>query len=179
MEFFRKLSEICGGATNITLKILEKNGEMTIQVLPEGTANLRPLIATGSPAELDVEFLPSISEPLKRATGVLLNIEGFEKDLADIENEKQKAVDSAKSAKTATAPATPSKSVPKTTEKKQEKKKNTTAAQGFAFSEEDGEEEDDTEGSQIEGEEETPGEIIDNETETLTEKTEEDGDKNN
>jgi|GEM_PF-3072853 len=175
MDFFRKLSEICAGATNVTLKILEKNGVMTIQVLPEGTATLRPLIATGTPAELDVEFLPGITGPLKKTAGVMLNVEGFEKDLEQLEKEKKEAVDAAKGKKTSSASATKAAPAAAKTTPKPGKKKETGKPAGFAFEEEEDEQQAGDEDEDDNTEEARAGEPAETETDSLTDNNEENG----
>ena len=47
----------------------------------EAKNNLSPILITGTPEELDQQFINIIKQPLQKATGLLTNMEKFEKSM--------------------------------------------------------------------------------------------------
>lgn len=92
MEFFKKISEL--GVTNIDIKIVEKNGSISVSFMPKSMAKdkalelIKPLMLTGTAEELDAEFFNIISEPVKKAAGIISNVESFEKTTEEADKNK-------------------------------------------------------------------------------------------
>lgn len=70
---------------DLTLVIRKKEGQLTVSALPrsnslkdEAQNHLIPLVLTGTPAELDGGFLPTIGHPMQRAAGMISNMAQFE-----------------------------------------------------------------------------------------------------
>lgn len=86
MELFKTLSEVIGNGCTVKITVSQKDGEMTVSVLPgndlvkDSAKNMiSPLSVTGTPEELDNGFVELISAPIKKASGLLSNLEAFEK----------------------------------------------------------------------------------------------------
>lgn len=64
MNFFKLLNDI-GAGIDITLKIKEKNGKLTVMVMPEkgNTTRVYGKVITSAPEELDNEFFAAIQNP--------------------------------------------------------------------------------------------------------------------
>lgn len=102
-QFFKQLDELMSDKTTVHLTILKVDGKLSVSVLPKADikdkaqSNIKPIVATGSPEELDSDFIGVISAPLKEATGLLTNISEFEESVAeaskktDMEDKKKKA----------------------------------------------------------------------------------------
>lgn len=80
MDFFTRLSELITGM-QLTMTIKEKNGKITVSVLPDGIDKVLPLIITATPEELDAQFIEKISKPIEQA-GLVINATEFEKSIA-------------------------------------------------------------------------------------------------
>lgn len=86
MELFKTLSDVLGDGCTVNLTIAQKDGKMTVSVLPgnnivKDTAknNIIPLTVTGNPDELDAGFAALIAKPVAKATGLLSNMADYEK----------------------------------------------------------------------------------------------------
>ena len=80
MELFKTLSEVLGDGCTVNLTIAQKDGKMTVSVLPGNNLvkdaakdNIIPLAVAGSPEELDAEFATLIAKPVAKTTGLLSN----------------------------------------------------------------------------------------------------------
>lgn len=76
MNFFTELKELTTGM-DLTIRMKEKNGKITVSVEPNVTnsGKIVPLIVTGTPEELDAEFIPLITAPLQESKIALLNVD--------------------------------------------------------------------------------------------------------
>ncbi|GEM67590.1 hypothetical protein SMI01S_11960 [Sphingobacterium mizutaii NBRC 14946 = DSM 11724] len=99
-NFFTQLKSVIGQA-ELQINIKSKGEELTVMINPKSTAsdpalqNIQPLILSGTPEELDEGFIKGVSEPLGRVTGLMTNIEEFEKSAskADEESKVKKAAE--------------------------------------------------------------------------------------
>lgn len=99
-NFFTQLKSVIGQA-ELQINIKSKGEELTVMINPKSSANdpalsnIQPLILSGTPEELDEGFFNGISEPLSRVTGLMINIEEFEKSAskADEESKVKKAAE--------------------------------------------------------------------------------------
>jgi PRTRC genetic system protein E len=87
MNFFKELAAIAPGV-QLTMTVKEKNGKLTISLLPDGLAHVKPLIMTGTPDELDEGFINAIRQPVLDAQGIVVQNEAFQKSLEEAKNTK-------------------------------------------------------------------------------------------
>lgn len=86
MNLFKTLSEVLGDGCTATLTIAQKDGIMTVGVLPgnnlvkDGAKNkIVPLNVSGTPEELDEGFVEAIAEPIRKTSGLLVDMATYEK----------------------------------------------------------------------------------------------------
>lgn len=84
--FFTTIYPMLSAGTDLSITIRQVNNSLSVAVMPRHTGmkgeagqNLVPLILSGTPEELDAEFLKAITLPVSRALGVLTNLAAFEK----------------------------------------------------------------------------------------------------
>ena len=104
--FFTSISQMMTESVDLTLVIRKANGQLTVSTLPkanglrdEAANHIIPLTLTGTPEEMDAEFLQHIMQPIRKATGLISNIMEFEQQ-ADKAAANSKAVKDAKSKET-------------------------------------------------------------------------------
>ena len=104
--FFTSISQIMTESVDLTLVIRKGNGQLTVSTLPkanglrdEAANHIIPLTLTGTPEEMDAEFLQHIMQPIRKATGLISNMMEFEQQ-ADKAAANSKAVKDAKSKET-------------------------------------------------------------------------------
>lgn len=75
--FFTSISQMMTESVDLTLVIRKANGQLTVSTLPkanglkdEAANHIIPLTLTGTPEEMDAEFLQHIMQPIRKATGV-------------------------------------------------------------------------------------------------------------
>ena len=100
MNFFKSLDEMLNGA-ELQLNIKKKGDQLTVMIMPKAEIkdkaidNIKPLVITGTPVELDLDFLSAIKDKIEKATGIMTNIATFEAGVAklskDNEVDKKKA----------------------------------------------------------------------------------------
>lgn len=100
--FFTAISQMMTESVDLTLVIRKSNGQLTVSTLPKANglkdeaANLIiPLTLTGTPEEMDAEFLEQITQPISKTSGLLSNMVEFEKR-ADVAAANSKAEKEAK-----------------------------------------------------------------------------------
>lgn len=86
MNLFKTLSEVLGNGCTATIAIAQKDGLMTVGVLPgndlvkDAAKNkLVPLNVSGTPEELDAGFVDAIAEPIRQTSGLLVDMAAYEK----------------------------------------------------------------------------------------------------
>jgi PRTRC genetic system protein E len=99
--FFTQMYALLEGM-NLDMSLKRTNDDITVTITPKptegGKAKIsKPLVLTGSPAELDQAFFPTITEPLQKTAGIIANINIYE-DAIQRDQEKAK-VSADKSAK--------------------------------------------------------------------------------
>ncbi len=95
---FQELDNLITDGQSLNFVITKRDGKFTVSVLPqannlkdEAKNKISPLVLSGSPADLDNEFVTAISEPLQKASGLLLNMETFEKQLSESQKSSKAA----------------------------------------------------------------------------------------
>ena len=104
--FFTSISQMMTESVDLTLVIRKANGQLTVSTLPkanglkdEAQNHIVPLTLTGTPEEMDAEFLQHIMQPIRKATGLISNLMEFEKQ-ADKAAANSKAAKDAKAKET-------------------------------------------------------------------------------
>ncbi len=91
MNFFEQLANACKGKTDITLRIMQKNDKLTIDVKPGShSSTTQPMVFTGTPAELDAEFFTTVFPAVEEVKGILSNIDDVKKQAEEKANAKQR-----------------------------------------------------------------------------------------
>jgi PRTRC genetic system protein E len=110
MNFFRQLAGM--GNVDVTLRIMQKNGKLTMMVLPGSASSATmPLNFTGTPEELDAEFFTTIAPAANEVAGIVSNVDEV-KEVVKKEPEKKASTPAKKTAAPAKKP-TPAKQKPK------------------------------------------------------------------
>ena len=79
MDFFQKLAAI--GNIDMTVRIMQKNDKLTINVMPgSGSSTMQPIVITGTPEELDAEFINTIMPQVNEVAGLVHNIDSVKKE---------------------------------------------------------------------------------------------------
>lgn len=84
--------------TDLSINIKRVDNKLTVAVMPK-RANLKdeaqqlmvPLILSGQPEELDTGFLQAILNPVRKAQGILTNLEVFEKQAQQVASQSKAA----------------------------------------------------------------------------------------
>ena len=104
--FFTSISQMMTESVDLTLVIRKANGQLIVSTLPkanglkdEAANHIIPLTLTGTPEDMDAEFLQQIMQPIRKATGLISNMVEFEKQ-ADKAAANSKAAKDAKSKET-------------------------------------------------------------------------------
>ncbi len=99
---FKEIANLMAERDVITLTLAKVNEKLTVSVIPTKTGlkdesknNLSPIVLTGTPEELDLEFINIVARPLQKAAGILTNMETFEKSVEETQA-KSKATTEAK-----------------------------------------------------------------------------------
>jgi len=138
MDFFQQLA--AAGHVDFTFRILQKNKNLTINILPGGTPRtLLPMNFTATPKEMDRVFFENIVPAVQEVHGLVSNIAAVKAQAADLPKEEEKSNPSARPSKTSQIKAANKarKSAQKKTAKaKPEKKKPAAPAAPDMFPEE-------------------------------------------
>lgn len=96
--FFQTIYPMLAAGTDLSINIRRVNDRLSVAVMPrhagvkdEAQQNLVPLILSGTAIELDAEFLQAIAAPVSRTTGLLTNLETFERQAAKASSESRAA----------------------------------------------------------------------------------------
>lgn len=90
MNFFKQLSET--GLLKVEINLVVKDESMTAIITPHIKGkNPLPLTVTGTAEELDEGFFEVVTTPLKKAAGLISNVEEFEASLDETSTETKKA----------------------------------------------------------------------------------------
>ena len=95
--FFTQINQMMNQGVDITLVIRKKEGQLMVSTMPksnglkdEAQNFIIPLNLTGTPEELDAEFITLISQPIRKAAGLLTNMSNYEKQ-AEFAQENSRA----------------------------------------------------------------------------------------
>ena len=84
--FFHYLSQLIPQGVDLNMTVSRNEAGMTVMLMPRVNGlqdpaqnKLIPLTLKGDPKELDANFFPSISAPVRKTAGLLLNMSAFEK----------------------------------------------------------------------------------------------------
>lgn len=87
--FFQSINTMMAAGTDLSINIRKVGEQLVVATLPrnnnlkdEAQSYLTPLTVTGTPLELDAGFLQAILQPIQKASGLLINLEQFEKQAA-------------------------------------------------------------------------------------------------
>lgn len=87
--FFQSINTMMAAGTDLSINIRKVGEQLVVATLPrnnnlkgEAQNYLMPLTVTGTPMELDAGFLQAILQPIQKASGLLINLEQFEKQAA-------------------------------------------------------------------------------------------------
>jgi PRTRC genetic system protein E len=90
MNLFTELSNMLPDGVDLSLTIRKKGAEVTVSLMPKSKKvddpaqfKIQPLIITGTPEELDNEFVAAIKSPLSQSTGLLANMAEHEKSVKE------------------------------------------------------------------------------------------------
>ena len=104
--------------SDLQIIIKKKDGQLTVSVMPrnlqsDGKLKIQPIMITGTPEELDANFLTMINAPILTHVRESNNIARFEKDAKDAADAKSKADKDKKNAgkPAATVPVVPPKPI--------------------------------------------------------------------
>ena len=79
MNFFETLQQ--QETVDITIRIMKKNDRLTLNVMPgSGNSLTKPIILTGTGAELDEGFFTTILPGVQKVAGLISNIEEVTKE---------------------------------------------------------------------------------------------------
>lgn len=98
--FFKEISSLMSEGVDLNLTIKKSGEALIVSVLPnvtnlkdEAAKKIAPLVVKGAPGEMDVEFIGAISAPIRKVSGMLVNMSAFEKaaDAASMDSKAAKA----------------------------------------------------------------------------------------
>lgn len=85
MELFKKISEMLGDGSTLSITIAKKGENLVVGVLPgndlvkdAAKSRIVPLNLSGTPVELDEGFIEAVFTPITKASGLLSDIASFE-----------------------------------------------------------------------------------------------------
>jgi PRTRC genetic system protein E len=82
MNFFQQLAQAGAQNVDITLRIMQKDGKLTVGIMPGiKSATLKPVNMTGTPGELDAEFFKTIMPGVTEIRGIVTNLEKVKKEV--------------------------------------------------------------------------------------------------
>jgi PRTRC genetic system protein E len=86
MNFFSQISELIPEGVDLNITVRRSGNRLIVSVIPKSNSlkdeaqnRLAPLVVTGTTDELNDGFIEAISNPIKQATGLLVNMSDFEK----------------------------------------------------------------------------------------------------
>lgn len=106
---FVEFNEMLGNGDSLTIVITKTGDNLVTSVVPRKSGlkdsakdMIHPLLLTGTPEELDADFIKEITAPIQKATGILTNLREFEKSTEIAEaNSKATKVEAEKAKKAA------------------------------------------------------------------------------
>lgn len=89
-SFFKEMAMI-GPGFQVSMTIKETHGKLIVTVLPVGLDNVVPIIASGTPDELDEGFFEQLRKPLIEAHGIVVHNAEYKASLKKAKKEPVKA----------------------------------------------------------------------------------------
>lgn len=87
--FFNYLDQVMTPGVDMNLTVSKTETGLIVMVMPKVNGlddpaqnNLAPLMLKGTPGDLDTNFFPSITTPLQKTSGLLLNMKAYEEQAA-------------------------------------------------------------------------------------------------
>ena len=109
MEFFSKLAEM--ESVDLSIRIMKKNDKLTLNIMPgSGNATTKPVLVTGTGAELDEGFFTMLMPKYNEISGLLTNVDEVAKEVK--EKAEKKKPEEKKSEKPVEAKPNPKQSEP-------------------------------------------------------------------
>lgn len=107
MSFFQQLVVAVPKGLDATIRILEKDGQLTVGLFPSVKSKMKPVNMVGTAAELDEGFFKAIVPEIKEISGILTNVEQVKKEPSAVKKEEKKTSSSSstKSGQKKKAPA--------------------------------------------------------------------------
>lgn len=113
MNFFSQISGLIPEGVDLNITVRRSGNRLIVSVIPKSNSlkdeaqnRLAPLVVTGTTDELNEGFIEAISNPIKQATGLLINMSDFEKAEKEAQ-ENSKAAKAEKGKKPAEKKETP------------------------------------------------------------------------
>ncbi|MFL5810056.1 MAG: PRTRC system protein E [Flavisolibacter sp.] len=89
MNFFEQLGSLLGDV-DMTIRFFKKNGRFTLNIMPGNRSNnIKPLIVSGTPEELDSEFFNTVAPGIKEITGIISNMDDVKKEASEKSESKK------------------------------------------------------------------------------------------
>lgn len=106
---FKEFNQMLGSGDSLTIVITKAGDKLVTSIVPRKSGlkdnakdMILPLVLTGTPDELDAEFIQAVSTPIRKTTGILTNLREFEKSTEVAEaNSKAAKVEAEKARKAA------------------------------------------------------------------------------
>lgn len=83
--FYHYLDQVMSPGVDLNLTVTKTENGLIVMVMPKVNGlndpaqnRLMPLVLKGSPKELDANFFPSITAPVQKTSGLLLNMKAYE-----------------------------------------------------------------------------------------------------
>lgn len=106
---FKEFNEMLANGDSLTIVITKTGEKLATSIVPRKSGlkdnakeMILPLVLTGTPEELDADFIKEISTPIRKVTGLLTNLREFEKSTEAAESNSKAAKAEAEKAKKAT-----------------------------------------------------------------------------
>jgi len=83
MNFFSNLSKLMGDEYSLEMSIALKKEKLSVSVIPKTNAlkkDFQPVLITGTPDELDGQFISAIAEPVKELNSLVVSAKTFVKE---------------------------------------------------------------------------------------------------
>ena len=88
MNFFQQLAAVRN--IDLTMRIMQKDDELTINIMPGNKSTLKPIIVTGTGEELDKGFFETVFPAVQHLAGLATNFDEVKKDIEGKIAEKAK-----------------------------------------------------------------------------------------
>jgi PRTRC genetic system protein E len=97
MDFFKQMFELADGI-DMTIKLKRVNDQLMVTILPDSAKNVRPLLFTAPPGDIDMQFFELIKKPMEATKALINNVAEYEEDVKKAVEENSKKKDTANKA---------------------------------------------------------------------------------